>query len=151
MNNPNFIERRMTLRLLRYWESIKGAREFPSENDIDPDDEVIADIWDGCFVIQVRDIYEKQDYNYTYLGPAIIEAYKGGITGDAECGIISPNASKLEQSFHQVLSTRAPILQDGEFKNLKNITIKYRQCLLPLGEQDKIQAIFGGMSFKMMS
>lgn len=149
--DSTFVERRMTMRLLRYWERIKGDRLFPSENDIDPDDPEIIDLWDGCFVIQVRDIYINQDYNYTYLGPAIIEAYRAGISNDAEQPIISPNANKLEQHFHEVLKTNAPILQDGEFKNLKNITIKYRQCLLPIGENDRILAIFGGMSFKLMA
>lgn len=150
--SPNpFIERRMTMRLLRYWERIKGDRLFPSENDIDPDDPDIVDVWDGCFVIQVRDIFNHQDYNYTYLGPAIIQAYKAGISNDSEQPIVSPNANKLQQHFHKVLETRAPIMQDGEFRNLKNTTIKYRQCLLPLGHGNTIDAIFGGMSFKLMS
>ncbi len=48
---------------------------MPAEQDIDPDD--IRDLWDSCFLIRVKDL-GKADYNYTYLGEAIIEAYHHG-------------------------------------------------------------------------
>lgn len=143
------IERRITLRLLAYWEKLRGDRPMPREEDINPDD--IADLWDSCFLIHVKDLIQ-QDYNYTYLGQAIIDAYTSGFSADdPNEGLVSPNAGKLAHSYARVIATMKPVLEEGEFKNAHNDTVKYRQCLLPLGDDGEIKAIFGGMRFKIFS
>lgn len=143
---PSGAERRITLRLLAYWEKLRGERDMPTEEDIDPDD--IQDLWDSCFLIHVKDL-AKPDYNYTYLGQAIIDAYRYGLSDDEETGLISPNAGKLANGYNQVVITAKPLLEEGEFRNLNNQIVKYRQCLLPLGEEQRVKAIFGGMRFKI--
>ena len=140
-------ERRITLRLLAYWNEIRGDRPFPSENDIDPDR--LEDVWDYCFLVQVRDLKNTQDYNYTYLGSAIVQAYKGALAEDACAAIVSPNASSLNAAFQRVLSTHAPVIEEAEFNNLRGQVIKFRQILLPLAHGTHIDAIFGGMRFKV--
>lgn len=140
------IERRITLRLLSYWEKLRGTRIMPTEEDIDPDD--LQDLWDHCFLIHVADL-NKPDYNYTYLGEAIAQAYTGGFPDDHESGMVSPNASKLSNCYAQIIATHKPVVDEGEFTNLHNELVKYRQCLLPLGTQDNVVAIFGGMRFKI--
>ena len=35
----------------------------------------------------------------------------------------------------QVLATAKPLLEEGEFHNLRGEVVRYRQCLLPLGEE----------------
>lgn len=144
----SFVEQRITFRLLGYWEQLRreNGRPMPSESDIDPDD--IQDLWDYCFLVQTRDMY-KDDYNYTYLGSAILHAYKGGLSMDNPCGLVSPNANRLALNYSRILETRQPILEEGEFRNVRNQLVKYRQCLLPLGYGDEVDAIFGGMRFKI--
>jgi hypothetical protein len=140
-------ERRVTLRLLAYWEKLRGAREMPEENDINPDD--ILDLWDYSFMLHVSDL-QKTDYNYVYLGPAIIEAYQGGLQGDeAAQHVVSLNARLLAPACQQVVATRRPVLDEGEFRNAMQKRVLYRQCLLPLGRDDTVEAIFGGMRFKV--
>ena len=39
--------------------------------------------------------------------------------------------------------------EEGEFDNTLLGTVKYRQCILPLGENGKVEAILGGMHFKV--
>lgn len=120
---------------------------MPTEADIDPDD--LQDLWDYCFLIHVKDL-SQPDYNYTYLGKAIQQAYNGELTdNDSGCGVASPNAGKLAVSYTKVIETRAPLIDEGEFINLRTDLVKYRQCLLPLGDGDKVDAIFGGMRFKV--
>ena len=140
------IERRITLRLLSYWERLRGDRPMPTEQDIDPED--IGDLWDSCFLIHVRDL-EKSDYNYTYLGDAIAEAYHHGLSADDPAALASPNAGKLASGYSKVIATGKPLLEEGEFHNLHDEIVKYRQCLLPLGDGKEIQAIFVGMHFKI--
>mgnify|MGYP000551252641 CR=1 FL=1 len=139
-------ERRITLRLIAYWERLRGDRTMPTEADIDPSD--LQDLWGYCFLIHVKDI-DKPDYNYTYLGMEIEKAYQGELTDDDIGAVASPNASKLAGSYARVIETRKPLIDEGEFVNLRNETVKYRQCLLPLGEDNKVDAIFGGMRFKI--
>lgn len=140
------IERRITLRLIAYWEKARKQKPMPSEADIDPDD--LQDLWDYCFLIHVKDL-SKPDYNYTYLGSAIQKAYQGDLVGDQGSGIASPNAEKLAHSYQKVISTRTPLMEEGEFVNMHNDVVKFRQCLLPLGEAGNVDAIFGGMRFKV--
>lgn len=148
MPDSHLVERRITLRLMAYWEKMRKLNSMPTEADIDPDD--LQDLWDYCFLIHVKDL-DKPDYNYTYLGKAIQEAYQGALAGDEGADIASPNADKLAHSYNKVIETRSPLLEEGEFLNMHNDVVKYRQCLLPLGEGDKVDAIFGGMRFKVFT
>lgn len=142
------LERRITLRLIAYWERLRKQNAMPVEADIDPSD--LHDLWGYCFLIHVKDL-DKPDYNYTYLGKEIQRAYQGDLAGDDAGAIASPNAGKLADSYAKVIETCAPLLDEGEFVNLHNEVVKYRQCLLPLGEGNKVDAIFGGMRFKICS
>lgn len=146
MADGHFVERRLTLQLVAYWEKLRGHHPMPSEDDIDPED--LAELWDHCFLVQVKDT-AGQDYHYSYLGAAIVEAYHGGLSESDSGGLVTLNAAKLTGSYSRVISTCLPVIEDGEFKNLKGDLVKYRQCMLPLGEGNKVDAIFGGMRFKV--
>ncbi len=141
------LERRITLRLIAYWEKLRRGNVMPTEDDIDPD--YLKDLWDYCFLIHVKDL-DKPDYNYTYLGDAIKKAYQGELSSVEEGSMVaSPNAKELAVSYEKVIKTCTPLLDEGEFVNMHNDVVKYRQCLLPLGENGKVDAIFGGMRFKI--
>jgi hypothetical protein len=146
MTDLSGMERRLTLRLIAYWERVRGERLMPSESDIDPDD--LHDLWDYCFLVQVRDLI-KEDYNYTYLGSAIVDAYRAGLSMSDPGRLVAPSANKLTISYQQVINTRAPVIEEGEFNNLRGDRVKYRQCMLPLSYGEAVDAIFGGMRFKI--
>jgi hypothetical protein len=146
MPERNFVERRLTLRLVAYWERLRGERPMPSENDIDPED--LAELWDFCFLVQVKDL-AKKDFNYTYLGSAIVEAYRGGLSGDDPTALVTPDPKKLAFNYTRVINTKLPVIEEGEFSNLRGDTVKFRQCMLPLGQGPEVEAIFGGMRFKI--
>jgi len=142
------MERRITLRLLAYWEKLRRGRTMPAEDDINPDD--LKDLWANCFLVHTADL-GKPGYNYTYLGDAIAAAWHAGLhADDVEFVPVSPHAAHLTSACAQVIAIPKPLVDEGEFRNLHNQIVRYRQCLLPLGEGDKVQAIFGGMRFKVL-
>jgi hypothetical protein len=142
-------ERRLSLRLLRYWDEKRGARAMPIESDIDPD--VLGDDWEYCFLLQARDVATIADYNFTYLGDKILRAYFDTSIDAHNPHMIGPNAFRLSRYFNRVIETQAPVMDEGAFETLQGRQILYRQVLLPLGAVDKdIDAIFGGMNYKLM-
>ena len=141
-------ERRLTLRLLRYWHELRGIRAMPEENDIDPDE--IGEDWGFCFLLQSRDIANIQDYNFTYLGDHIRRAYFDGAIDVHNEFLVGPNAYRLGNHFSRVIETAAPVIDEGEFITLHGRRVLYRQALLPLGNENKgVEAIFGGMNYKI--
>lgn len=142
-------ERRLGLRLLRYWQEKRGLRVLPIENDIDPEE--LGQDWDYCFLLQSRDVANIEDYNFTYLGNKIMKAYFDKRIDEHNQFMVGPNAFRLSKHFTQVLATKQPVLDEGEFETLQGRRVLYRQVLLPLGNLDKgIEAIFGGMNYKIV-
>lgn len=135
-------ERRITLRLLAYWEKKRAGRPMPTEVDMDPAD--IADLWENCFLAHTRDI-GKPGYNFTYLGKAIEDVYHEGLESGGEP--LFPNMDELADGYKQVIATRQPLVVESELTNPHGDHFKYRQVLLPLGESGRVEAIFGGMRF----
>lgn len=139
-------ERRITLRMLSYWERLRGQRDMPKEEDIDPDD--LQDLWDSCFLLHVQDL-GKTDYNYTYLGENIAKVLHEGADLDSQEVYHATQLQALTKNYHQVVLDRKPLLEEGEFQNMAGHTVKFRQCLLPLGHSGKVLAIMGGVRFKV--
>lgn len=142
-------ERRLTLRLLRYWKDLCGIRAMPEEPEIDPD--VLGQDWPYCFLLQSRDVANIQDYNFTYLGERILNAYFDKQMDEHNEFLIGPNAYRLGSHFTQVIKTGAPVIDEGEFETLHGRRVLYRQVLLPVGNETKgVEAIFGGMNYKIV-
>lgn len=141
-------ERRLSLRLLRYWQEKRGVRPMAVENDIDPEE--LGEDWAFCFLLQARDVTNIQDYNFTYLGEKIMGAYFDKAIDEHNQFMVGPNAFRLSGHFSRVLETKAPVLDEGEFQTLHGRRVLYRQVLLPLGEDDaNVEAIFGAMNYKI--
>lgn len=149
-------ERRLSLRLLRYWQEKRGTRALATENDIDPEE--LGGDWEYCFLLQARDIANVQDYNFTYLGERILKAYFDKAIDEHNQFMVGPNAFRLSGHFARVIDTKAPVLDEGEFQTLHGRRVLYRQVLLPLGDSEpdadrdpdtEVAAIFGAMNYKI--
>lgn len=136
-------ERRITLRLLSYWEKKRGGRKMCTEADIDPAD--IADLWEYCFLAQVKDL-KKPGYNFTYLGRAIADMYSDGLD-EGEGDRPFPTMDVIAKGHEQVTTKGEPLVWEGELTNPHGDSFKFRQVLLPLGEGASVKAVFGGMRF----
>lgn len=132
-------------RLIEYWQELRGTKDFPSESDIDPSQ--IAPIWNACFLVQAD---AAQNYKYSYLGLSLIEAW-GDDASSLGIGshLIDPATASLIHKFKEVVDTKRPVIDEAEFINKKNMRIKYRACMLPLGTApNDVKYILGGMKWK---
>jgi hypothetical protein len=137
-------ERRIPLRLLAYWEKLRKERLMPAENDVNPDD--IGDLWNSCFIIPVKDLHPAH-YRYSYIGQDIVKAYGGDLPEMDADAPVKPQPGMLD-GYRTVMQTCKPLIENGEFHNRQDQMIRYRQCLLPLGEGEDVQAILGALHFR---
>ena len=145
----NAVQRRINEALIAYWNELKGNRLYPSEGDIDPD--AIADVWDACFLVKLSSRKETGHFQYTYLGSYLIEAYGDDLTDQEVCShLVDPDSMPMVKKFEEVARNGEPMNDEGEFTNHNNVVIKYRSCLLPLGDPGKpVNYILGGMKWKL--
>ena len=137
---------RITEQLESYWQALRGDREFPFEEEINP--EALKDIWSGCFLITARDGV----FAYSYLGDALIEAYGDDITGHEIAETLAyPHPKSLMETFQFVAKNAVPCTDEDEFINSKGVLVKYRSCVLPLGSRNQrgITYLLGAMRWKI--
>lgn len=136
-------ERRLTEQLLLYWNSVRGERKFPPISDIHPAD--LGDIWQDCFVVEIKGSSDNPEFSHTYYGSRIKDMYGGDLTDD----VVERIQSKTLDLYKQVIETKQVNINEGEFTNLQDEETKYRQILLPLGpDEENIDHILGGMRYR---
>ena len=129
----NDTNQRITDALREYWESKKGGRPFPGEDEINQDD--LREIWDNCFLVEI----EGDKFRYSFLGDSIIEAYGDNLEGDEIVeNEIYPESTSVINKLREVAESKEPVLFEGAFINKNNMDIKFRKTLLPLGEGDEV-------------
>jgi hypothetical protein len=138
-------ERRICQRLLHYWEKVRRSRAFPSENDIDPDE--LAGLWDHCFMVQLRDIRQVTDYNYTYFGVELIQSYEHEKLEAENRRIAAPDARHRHAKFLKVMETGAPLMEEDSYTDSSGDKVHFRQVLLPLGDENGMHSILGAVSW----
>lgn len=149
MDLDNEFNRRITEHLLRYWLRLRGARPFPQERELVPDD--IKASWDACFLVKLTSHASHGGYRYLYMGKDLLEAFGEDVTQEDAETLVSLNSMRVTSKFDQAVALRKPFIDEGEFLNAKKLTIKYRQILLPLGsntDAKELGYLFGGMRWK---
>lgn len=141
-------QRRINEVLSSYWHMQRGDRPFPLEQEIDVD--LLMDIWDSCFLVRVDTQTSERKYHYLHLGSALVTAYGGTLDDKEICEkLVFPSNMSLVHKFDEVVNKVSPILDEAEFTNSRNVPVKYRSIMLPLGlPNGKIGFIIGGMRWK---
>lgn len=145
MTNTATGHHRINELLTDYWEGLRKGRTMPAEGDIAI--ESLADIWDNCFLVTVKD----GAFSYSYLGENLVEAYGDDLTGkEITETLLYPHPQSLMKTFSAVSKSGAPATDDSEFVNSRGTTVKYRSCVLPLSgaEAGKVAFLLGGMKWK---
>lgn len=141
-------ERRLNEVLRLYWEDLRGERPYPSEDDLDLDE--LLPIWDACFVLQARDVALGQDYNYTYLGPFIIQAYESGRIPFPIPGVVCLDAAHLAPEFEHVFAHPEPLIFEGSYGLPEGRELRYRQIILPLSHRPgSVGALLGRLGYRI--
>jgi hypothetical protein len=131
---PKGKERRLTMRLLNYWQELRGVREFPKLADINP--EAIEDVWENCYVLDTS--VNASHPVFSYLGKAL--AKYSGVYLQGQSISVTQHRTLLDQAtrhFPDVLETRAPVTSEDEFLRYDGIKIIYRSIILPLSDDQK--------------
>lgn len=144
------MERRTSIILLQYWNALRDERPFPQEDEIDP--ERLDGVWGHCFVLQIRDVKQVKDYNFTYLGNDLLQAYGDGTLDKFNGKMIAPDANRSAHLFDQVIASQDPLLDEGEYINPVGKVVRFRQSFLPLGNpKGEIYSILGGAWYRLFN
>jgi hypothetical protein len=142
-------ERRMQVRAYNLWASLLGNRNFPSVEDLDPEN--LPDF--GPFSVLLDFTEGLDNPGIHYLGDQLA----------AECGTEGAIArlndvpsrsllSRITDHYMQILANQAPIGFEAEFVNQRSATILYRGILLPFSsDDDTIDFIYGVINWKELA
>ena len=139
-------ERRMHVRAYNYWVSLLEGRDFPSIEELEPDD--VQDFAPNSVLL---------DFTCGRDNPAV--PYIGGAIRE-ECGLDEATRtisdvpsrsllSRLTDHYLQIIANRAPIGFEAEFVNQRSENICYRGILMPFSSDgDTIDFIYGVINWK---
>lgn len=125
---PPEAERRLTYRLLNYWEALRGVRTYPAVSDIEGT--TIPDVWPWCFVLDTKRDYPSPYFHY--LGENLAKYSGIYLSGkdDWRMTLLDKAASHLDRT----LSAREPILIEDELVRYDGRRLLFRSIMLPLSD-----------------
>ena len=148
LDDKQGFERRTSLILLQYWNALRNDRDFPKPDEVDPAQ--LSLVWPHCFMIEIKKSKKSTDYDFTYLGPDLLHAYNSGPLDKFNGKMVSPDAKLTAHLFEEVMASKDPMLDEGEYKNPSGSLVLFRQALMPLGAKSKsVDAILGGAWYKL--
>jgi hypothetical protein len=130
-DKPHPMERRLVLRLLKYWRDIGGAEKFPALADVDT--AAIPDMWPHCALLDVTG--HERDPVIGYIGEGLANGCDGSLQGQALSATPGGTLAAHALSYYaQVLVKQAPITYGGEFRDRDGGKVLYRSIILPLAD-----------------
>lgn len=141
-------ERRLVLRLMAYWDDLRGDRAFPSATEIDP--AAVGDDWPFCCVLALAEPLEASTFEH--VGPELLGA--GGAAADGlrldavpEDVLLRPALGYLTR----VLRKRVPMSLGGEARLAAGPAL-YRSILLPLSDDgEAIDRVLGAANARLVA
>ena len=142
-------ERRMQVRAYNHWASLLADRNFPSIEDLEPDQ--LPDF--GPHSVLLDFSREIGDPAVQYLGEELAEECGTDRAIDKLSDVPSRSLlSRITDHYMQILANQAPIGFEAEFVNQRGATILYRGILLPFSsDDDTIDFIYGVINWKEMA
>jgi hypothetical protein len=149
VSRSNVSERRLNMRLMAYWQDLRGTSSHARVDRFDPDK--IADLWPHCF--SVAPARNPDRATLVHVGTAIA-ADSGLITDDLVVSDV-PADTLLGKALHlvpEVLKLKYPVVDSGDFKDHLDRPSLYRSILLPLSDAEgKVCLLVGGARAKVIS
>jgi len=139
-------DRRLTISLSDYWESLRGDTVYPLLSDIDM--KVINDVRAHCFLLEFRDGEEHPVFRF--VGRELTDECGRDLTQKTVLDV--PRGTLLTQLtdlFLNVLNNEGPVGAQGEFTDRNGVVRIYRGIMLPFSEAgSRIDFILGAISAK---
>lgn len=130
-------EQRLTHRLTAHWNNLRKSDDIPRWEHFNP--AALDDIWQKCALWAIR--YGKLDersYVCEYIGDEVKEALGTDPTGRLFTGHFRNfRGTRIMAKMNEVISSRAPLSDEGQFVNSISQTVKFRSCLLPFGHKNQ--------------
>ena len=142
-------EKRLTTRLINYWERLKKEEPLPRYGWWNPSS--INDIWPNCVTIIATSSQNNKNYKYEYVGSKVEGAWGTDVTGEilTDSGNHIFRGANIVTKLDQISDAHTPLIDNGKFINDKNKVVKYRSCLLPFGsKKDGVTHVVIGLSWK---
>jgi hypothetical protein len=139
-------ERRMHVRAYNHWVSLLRGRDFPSIEELEPDD--VQDFAEHSVLLDFT--CGRDDPAIPYVGTAIRD--ECGLDDDMRTIADVPSRSllsRLTDHYLQIIANRSPVGFEAEFENPTGETICYRGILMPFSsDSEAIDFIYGVINWK---
>ena len=139
-------ERRMHVRAYNYWVSLLDGRDFPSIEELEPND--VQDF--SAHSVLLDFTCGRDNPAIPYVGSAIRD--ECGLDDDVRTIADVPSRSllsRLTDHYLQIIANRAPIGFEAEYENMVGETICYRGILMPFSSDgEQIDFIYGVINWK---
>ena len=137
------MERRLVLRVLKYWRSKIDNQDLPTLSDIDQNE--IEELWPFCFLLQTQ---SGNDPVFRYCGDAFVSP-PGHMLPYTRVSELPPR-SLIAHALHimpEVLERHVPITRGGEFQDKQGRLYKYRSIILPISNDGThLTHLFGAVN-----
>jgi hypothetical protein len=139
-------ERRMHVRAYNHWVSLLRGRDFPSIEELEPDD--VEDFASHSVLLDFT--CGRDDPAIPYVGAAIRD--ECGLNDDMRTIADVPSRSllsRLTDHYMQIIANRSPVGFEAEFDNPIGDAICYRGILMPFSSDgEAIDFIYGVINWK---
>ncbi len=128
-------EKRITLRLMGYWDSLHKDNLLPDIKKFNPHS--IEEIWPYCFRVSLQPGKAKA-YKYDYMGPPLARLYGQDMTNlTVDTRMSNFPGSVLHGRLDEVTETKSPAKDENHMLTAEGKMVKYRACLIPFGNEKK--------------
>lgn len=141
---PAHAERRLTYKLLNYWDSLRGTRPFPAPADIDG--RAIPELWPWCFIIDTEHSFPS--HYFLYLGKDLAEYSGIYLSGehDWRMTLLDKAAAHLDCT----LTRREPTIIEDELTRYDGRQLLFRCIMLPLSDDgETINQVLGAANGRL--
>jgi hypothetical protein len=143
-------ERRMQVRAYNHWASLLDDRNFPSVEDLDPEN--LPDF--GPYSVLLDFSSGIEDPGVAFLGDELATECDVSVEELRTLADVPTRSllSRITDHYLQIIANQAPIGSEAEFVNQRGATIAYRGILLPYSsDDDTIDFIFGVINWKELA
>jgi hypothetical protein len=136
------------MRLMSYWQDLRGAGSYAPIELFDP--AAVADLWPHCFAMVPADGPDKAAFSH--IGEMIAAdsglPTEGLLASDVPADTLLGNALRLTA---EVFRVKYPIVDSGEFTDRQGRPSLYRSILLPLSDDlGTVKLLVGGARCRVM-
>ena len=134
-------ERRINMRLMGYWQALRGSSSQAPVERFDP--AAISDLWTHCFVIEPAD--DTKDASFRHIGEKI--ASESRVDTGAHKVSEVPDGTLLGLAIRltsEVQRINYPVVDSGEFQDSEGRRRLYRSILVPFCDKAGVIALLVG-------